>query len=439
LMGWPPVEEMQEYGYEYEAFGNALLSVTTDNGTEIFTYNSMGDMETRQQGDELTTYLYDSAGRLKEVRTGEDIQAQYEYDAYGRLVKTEDGKTTIRLPLGNETAYEKVIEQGNPTTERKYIIALNRYLARDERTGQGSWQRTYYHQDHLGSTRALSGIDSGTLAYEPFGSVLQDTGSTEEHRHRFTGKSVDGTGLYYYGARFYDSRLGRFISIDPARDGLNWYVYAANNPLKYIDPDGMAIWLSNAYLLPMLQQLTDDSLAVSSEGGYVAITKWGWGKRKPAGTALIRFVISHWRTIKIETTFHESKFEAIHRSGGTIYLNEKRLDLVVTGNVDTLSGTLTEMPIHMVLGHELVHAWRWLSGGALIVPEGARGERIQWTWKLGEEEYTRWQSREELETIGLVKPSIGRRLRMLFFVPTENAMRFEHGLDPRISYMNEGK
>jgi RHS repeat-associated protein len=122
---------------------------------------------------------------------------------------------------------------------------LGRYLARDERAGQGSWQRTYYHQDHLGSTRALSGADSGTIAYEPFGSLVHEVGATEEHKHRFTGKPIDGTGLYYYGARFYDPELGKFVSMDPAKDGLNWYVYAHNNPLKYVDPTGM--WGSDVH------------------------------------------------------------------------------------------------------------------------------------------------------------------------------------------------
>ena len=44
----------------------------------------------------------------------------------------------------------------------------------------------------------------------------------------------------YFGARWYDPELGRFISQDPAKDGLNWYAYCNNNPLKYIDPDGFA-------------------------------------------------------------------------------------------------------------------------------------------------------------------------------------------------------
>ena len=80
----------------------------------------------------------------------------------------------------------------------------------------------YYHGDHLGSTRALSGADTGSFTYDPFGNVVQALGDAPSHSHRFTGKPVDGTGLSYFGARFYDSELGRFINPDPGMDGLNW-------------------------------------------------------------------------------------------------------------------------------------------------------------------------------------------------------------------------
>ncbi|MDD4793222.1 MAG: RHS repeat-associated core domain-containing protein [Firmicutes bacterium] len=66
------------------------------------------------------------------------------------------------------------------------------------------------------------------------------------HRHtvigpRATGKPFDeGTGLYYFGARYYDPEVGRFTSSDPAKDGLNWYGYADGNPLVFVDPDGRA-------------------------------------------------------------------------------------------------------------------------------------------------------------------------------------------------------
>jgi RHS repeat-associated protein len=61
---------------------------------------------------------------------------------------------------------------------------------------------------------------------------------------KFTGQELDGTGLYYYGARYYDPTIGRFISADTIipnptdTQAFNRYSYCLNNPLKYIDPSG---------------------------------------------------------------------------------------------------------------------------------------------------------------------------------------------------------
>ena len=61
---------------------------------------------------------------------------------------------------------------------------------------------------------------------------------------KYTGKHEDPSGLYYFGARFYDPETGRFITEDPFHGYLtdpqsqNWYVYCRNNPLKFVDSDG---------------------------------------------------------------------------------------------------------------------------------------------------------------------------------------------------------
>ena len=81
--------------------------------------------------------------------------------------------------------------------------------------------------------------ENGTVI-EEFGSDLNGIGE----RYKFTGKEQDATGLYYFGARYYDSMIGRFITRDPIKGNymypqtLNPYVYCLNNPLKYIDPNG---------------------------------------------------------------------------------------------------------------------------------------------------------------------------------------------------------
>ena len=79
------------------------------------------------------------------------------------------------------------------------------------------------------------------IAYHPFGEPSTEEG--EEH-YLFTEKEKDETGLYYYGARYYDPDLGRFLTRDPyigklvKPQSLNQYTYCYNNPLLFVDPDG---------------------------------------------------------------------------------------------------------------------------------------------------------------------------------------------------------
>jgi RHS repeat-associated protein len=81
-----------------------------------------------------------------------------------------------------------------------------------------------------------------SIEYQPFGES-STTGSEEDYQ--FTGKEKDASGLYYFGARYYDPQVGRFTTKDPlpgriqSPQTLNRYVYCLNNPLKYLDPQGM--------------------------------------------------------------------------------------------------------------------------------------------------------------------------------------------------------
>src|SRR5690606_16325340 len=59
--------------------------------------------------------------------------------------------------------------------------------------------------------------------------------------YKFNGKELDdATGMYYYGARYYDPRISIFVSVDPlAEQTMEPYLYVGNNPIRYIDPTGM--------------------------------------------------------------------------------------------------------------------------------------------------------------------------------------------------------
>ena len=78
-----------------------------------------------------------------------------------------------------------------------------------------------------------------TYVYRAFGTQLGKIGLGEA-RYTYGGKELDNeTDLYYFNARYYDASVGRYISIDPAQDGVNWYIYCNNNPLSFVDPTGL--------------------------------------------------------------------------------------------------------------------------------------------------------------------------------------------------------
>ena len=77
--------------------------------------------------------------------------------------------------------------------------------------------RLFFHHDQVTSTTAVSGHNGGTtqsVKYSAFGQTQSTTGSSP-NRLKYTGREDDGSGLYYYPARYYDPALGRFISEDP--------------------------------------------------------------------------------------------------------------------------------------------------------------------------------------------------------------------------------
>ncbi len=73
--------------------------------------------------------------------------------------------------------------------------------------------------------------------------------SSDANPFRYSGEYFDAeSGDYYLRARYYNPRLGRFLTEDPVRDGNNWYVYCNNNPVKYVDPSGNDAIVLNKYV-----------------------------------------------------------------------------------------------------------------------------------------------------------------------------------------------
>ncbi len=130
-----------------------------------------------------------------------------------------------------------IIEEHRGDELIRYVFRRGKHLAKI--TPDGTY---YYGTDRLGSTTVMFDGEGSVVwrgDVSPFGELVSSEGSIEE-RVKFTGKDYDeAAGLYYFNARWYDAELGRFTTEDPARDGLNWYVYVRNNPLRYVDPTGL--------------------------------------------------------------------------------------------------------------------------------------------------------------------------------------------------------
>lgn len=106
----------------------------------------------------------------------------------------------------------------------------------------------------LGLTDSSGNVQTG-YTYDPYGNTV-NSGQSSANPSQFTGRENDGNGLYYYRARYYDSRRGRFISEDPARVGGNFYAYASDSPTNLVDPSGLgpfgaiADWLHSHLTTP---------------------------------------------------------------------------------------------------------------------------------------------------------------------------------------------
>ncbi len=121
-------------------------------------------------------------------------------------------------------------------------------------TTQGPAIGTYYfHRNHINSSSLVT--DSGgnevtRMVYLPFGEISQpNSWGNDTVTSKFTGQEYDAeTGLYAFGARYYDPAIGRFVSADTSvpnvedSQSFNRYTYARDNPIVYTDPTGHSFW-----------------------------------------------------------------------------------------------------------------------------------------------------------------------------------------------------
>jgi RHS repeat-associated protein len=329
-----PAPYAGNYGcWSYDAFGNRLAQAVSTtpcannppltswanyNANNQFTNTSQApggvayDAAGNVTNDGVNQYLYDGEGRICAVQStpvpGFTTMTGYLYDADG--VRVAKGSITsmscdpaangfqttsdyVHGPSGEQVTEMAMDANGSMAWQHTNVWAAGKLLATYDPDGLH-----FYLNDPLGTRRVqtdYAGVLEQTCASLPFGDALACTGSPQyPTEHHFTGKERDAeSGNDYFGARYYASSMGRWMSPDWSEDPdpipyadpnnpqtLNLYEYIENNPLRSVDPDGH-----------MHQECTKTQSSTQDADGTIHITVsehctsipdfWDWAYWKP--------------------------------------------------------------------------------------------------------------------------------------------------------------
>jgi RHS repeat-associated protein len=274
LWGKEKVERGKVEEFTYDPVGNRLKGpkkrddYTYNQGNQltldrwhIYEYDKNGNLvkKTGADGGRIYTYAYDYENRLTEVemQSGDRVEiVAFRYDPFGRRISKSVGSEEIEEEDGdrpgdqeetgiiyyfydNEDILTEYNQKGKVTARYVHGLGIDEPLAVEQ--GRLVY---YYHADGLGSIVGLTN-ERGRLVqkydYDSFGNMSHHWPLIKQP-YTYTGREYDPeTSLYYYRARYYDARSGRFISKDPigfATGDINLYVYVENNPVNLVDPTG---------------------------------------------------------------------------------------------------------------------------------------------------------------------------------------------------------
>ncbi|MBB6499698.1 DUF6443 domain-containing protein [Pedobacter cryoconitis] len=260
--------------YSYDKL-NRLTDATSTNLAEIISYDVNGNIKTLTRNGLLNTYSGYTGNQLTKI-TGFTNSA-YGYDANGNL--NNDSEKNIKLTYNYlnlpqtitgsqnlsytyDAAGNKLKKTGGSVTT-DYIGGIQHkgdgtidIITTEEglvRNNGGIYSYEYTLTDHLGNNRATFYKNPSASIevlqkddYFAFGLRKAVLTASNDNKYLYNGKELqDELGQYDYGARFYDPVIGRWTSVDPLAEKsrrFSPYTYVENNPIRNIDPDGMATY-----------------------------------------------------------------------------------------------------------------------------------------------------------------------------------------------------
>jgi len=308
----------------------------SDNGsttTNEYLYDQNGNL-TKDLNKQIDNIMYSPQNlpqRIDMITSGQP-RILYVYDATGRKLRK---KTLLNQADVTTTDYDgSFVYVGGALS---YIITPEGRALPD-----GSTYKYEYHlKDHLGNTRVVFDQNGTVLqdnSYYPFGMSIDglnytNTAQSAPNKYLYNGKEMqDDFNLDWmdYGARMYDAVLGRWHSVDPlAEFNRKWspYNYAVNNPIRYIDPDGMQ-WADpkkDQKIADRLQSEITDRLTTEKENLNTANNKVSQLEKK---------IAEKGSTNELENKLSNAKAELSSISTTISDLNESSCILTEMGSKD---------------------------------------------------------------------------------------------------------
>ncbi|MBW3523737.1 DUF6443 domain-containing protein [Chryseobacterium sp. NKUCC03_KSP] len=252
--------------------GNGNITKHLDKGISSIQYNYLNLPKQLTQNAQLTNYIYRADGAKVKKLFG-DIETNYLDGFQYKSTKPSEsgnGGGDIGVIDPNEVAIMKL--RIIPTSEGYFDALSNQYiynytdhlgnvrLSYSDTNKDGIVQpRRYFWQqcdgpwDPFNPPNCIDGWRPGEIVevnnYYPFGLMHNYTVTTQNaYQYKYNGKELQETGMYDYGARFYMPDIGRWGVVDPLSEkffDFTSYNYVLNNPVKFVDKDGMDVYLLN--------------------------------------------------------------------------------------------------------------------------------------------------------------------------------------------------
>jgi RHS repeat-associated protein len=213
-------------------------------GDNTYTYNANGELETKTTLQGVTTYQYDLLGNLITSVIPGNITIEYVIDGNNRRVGKKVDGVLVSAWLYKDQL--NPIAELNPdgSLKARFVYGTKSNVP-DYMVKDGVAYRIV--SDHLGSTRVVVKVDDGTIAqqidYDEYGMVINDTNPGFQPFYYAGGLYDIHTKLVRFGARDYEAESGKWTRKDPARflaGDTNLYGYTFNDPVNWIDMDGLA-------------------------------------------------------------------------------------------------------------------------------------------------------------------------------------------------------